>query len=145
MMSFTIDQGLAWKLTSTPRQFLGRTEFQSLFDDLLLSMLTDHGEDFSNIKPAILIDACEVARLSCEWIRSMEKNDVDFWVHLDEGLEVTGTRQSKIDAIKQLTKELLLESWPCELVLIVSELKYNRLIRVGWYLLRIYTRTPVWN
>lgn len=81
---------LSGKLTSTPRQFLRRTEFQSLFDDLLLSVLTDHGEYFSNIKPAILIDTCEVTRLSCEWIGSMQKNDVDFWVRLDEGLEVTG-------------------------------------------------------
>ena len=98
---------LPGKLTSTPRHFLGWTEFQSLFNDLLLSVLTDHGEYFSNIEPAILIDTCEVARLSCEWIRSMQKNDVDFWVRLDEGLEVTGTRQSKINAIEQLMKESL--------------------------------------
>ena len=142
-MTFSIDEEHYFslgKLTSTPRHLLRRTEFQSLFDDFFLSVLTDHGEDFSNIKPAILIDTCEVARLSCEGIRSMKKNDVDFGVHLDEGLEVTGTRQSKIDAIERLTKNVLV-FW--EPVLIVSELKYSRLIRISQYLIQIYTPTPV--
>lgn len=111
------------KLTSAPRQLLGRTKFQSLFDDIILPVLTDHREDFSNIKPAIFIDTCEVAGLSCEWIRSMEKNDADFRVTLNEGLEVTRVRQSKIDANKPLMKGSLFETWSCEFVLIVSELE----------------------
>lgn len=134
---------MSGKLTSAPHHFLGRTKFQSLFDNFLLPVLTDHGEDFSNIKPAIFIDTSEVARLSSEWIRSMEKNDVNFRVLLDEGLEVTGVRQSKIDATKQLTNESLLETWSCELVLIVSELEYDGLIPISWYLARVHIRTPV--
>ena len=99
-MSFSIDEevGRSLKiLTSAPRQFLGRTKFQSLFNDPLLPVLTDHGKDFSNIKPAVLVDACEVARLSCEWIRSMKKNNANLGITLDEGLKVTGIRQSKVD------------------------------------------------
>ena len=141
-MSFPISR-ISGKLTSAPRQFLGRTKFQSLFDDFLLPVLTDHGEDFSNIKPAIFIDTREVARLSSEWIRSMEKNDVNFRVHLNEGLEVTGIRQSKIDATKQLTDESLLETWSYELVLVISELEHDGLIPILRYLARFHIRTPV--
>ena len=108
-MSFSILKipTLLGELTSAPGQFLGRTKFQGLFDYPLLPALTDHWKHLSNIKPAIFIDACEVASLSCEWIRSMEKNDANFWVTLDEGLEVTGIGESKIDATKRLTKEPL--------------------------------------
>lgn len=65
-----IDQGKyqAVRLTSTPCQFFGRAEFQSLLDDLLLTVLTDHREDFSNIKPAVFIDTREVAGFPCERI-----------------------------------------------------------------------------
>lgn len=78
-----------------------------MFDDLLLPKLTDHRKDFSNIKPAILIDACEISSLSCERIRCMEKNYGDFRVTFDEALEVTWIRPSKIDTTKQLKKEML--------------------------------------
>ena len=73
----------------------------------------------------------------------MEKNDVNFRVHLDEGLEVTGIRQSKIDATKQLTDESLLETWSCELVLVISELEHDGLIPISWYLAGVHIRTPV--
>lgn len=39
----------------------------------------------------------------------MEKNDTDLRVTLDEGLEVTGIRQFKIDASKESTQESLFE------------------------------------
>ena len=86
------------ELTRAPRQFSGRTKFQSLFNDLLLPVLTNHWKNFSNIEPAIFVNACEIARLSCERIRSMKKDDANFWVTLDEFLEMTGIRQPQIDA-----------------------------------------------
>ena len=86
------------ELTSAPRQFLRRTKFQSLFNDLLLPVLTDHWKHFPNIEPDIFVDACEVARLSCERIRSMKKDNANFWVTFDEFLEMTGIRQPQIDA-----------------------------------------------
>lgn len=41
----------------------------------------------------------------------MEKNYAKFRVTLDEGLEVTWIRHSKIDATKQLIKETLPAKW----------------------------------
>ena len=80
------------ELTSAPRQFFRRTKFQSLFNDLLLPVLTNHWKHFPNVEPDIFVDACEIARLSCERIRSMKKDDANFWVSLDEFLEMTGIR-----------------------------------------------------
>ena len=86
------------ELTSAPRQLLRRTKFQSLFNDLLLPVLTNHWKYFPNVEPDILVDACEIARLSCERIRSMKKDDAKFWVIFDEFLEMAGIRQPQIDA-----------------------------------------------
>ena len=73
----------------------------------------------------------------------MEKDYAKFRVTLDEGLEVTGIRHSKIDATKQLIKETLPARWSQELILIVSELRHGALIPILSCLPRVYIRTPV--